>query len=481
MSEAYRSMIVVWGKACALCVLLMSFSGEISRTVGVEYLQYPSFALCGAAAVVFLLASSRMDTAVSRRVFGGVVLGLTLVWCAILLCLQWLPTPDGAIAAPLSFAFATCGRLVTLFVNIQWNFHYSLNPVRQAARLTAAATLLATGLFLCSQLLHGTGAVAFVVVVLSASCVLNLLLVMREPDMASLPTALGAVEAADRAAGVSSQSVPRTRFLYFGTRVVYGLSLGLLLCLASTAEAPMAREPMVTLICVVILALVLGLFWLTGAKGTAACYAVSAAPILAALLIALAFLEGSPESLFGLFAVFAELAWCAQNLFQLPAYRRMTAMNPATFSYREYAAQIIPYYFAVAVFLPMVPAMVAAGGTELVALMGVILFVVLFGFSIGAMVRHGLQYQPASGLDLDDERGGQMATSKVEFAQLTPREHDVLALLASGYSRPYIAKTLYLADGTVKTHIRHIYGKLGVGSQDELIEFVRQATQSQGR
>ena len=71
-----------------------------------------------------------------------------------------------------------------------------------------------------------------------------------------------------------------------------------------------------------------------------------------------------------------------------------------------------------------------------------------------------------------------MAASRAEFEQLTPREHDVLALLASGYSRPYIAKTLYLADGTVKTHIRHIYGKLGVNSQDELIEFVRQAARS---
>lgn len=60
---------------------------------------------------------------------------------------------------------------------------------------------------------------------------------------------------------------------------------------------------------------------------------------------------------------------------------------------------------------------------------------------------------------------------------LTPRECDVLALLASGYSRPYIAKTLYLADGTVKTHIRHIYAKLSVNSQDELIEQVDRAVQ----
>ncbi len=45
---------------------------------------------------------------------------------------------------------------------------------------------------------------------------------------------------------------------------------------------------------------------------------------------------------------------------------------------------------------------------------------------------------------------------------LTGREIEVLRLLAAGLSNPQIAEKLFLSVGTVKTHVKHIYGKLGV-------------------
>jgi LuxR family maltose regulon positive regulatory protein len=45
---------------------------------------------------------------------------------------------------------------------------------------------------------------------------------------------------------------------------------------------------------------------------------------------------------------------------------------------------------------------------------------------------------------------------------LTEREMDVLKLIAEGLSNPEIAEKLFLSVGTVKTHVKHIYGKLGV-------------------
>lgn len=45
---------------------------------------------------------------------------------------------------------------------------------------------------------------------------------------------------------------------------------------------------------------------------------------------------------------------------------------------------------------------------------------------------------------------------------LTEREIDVLKLIAEGLSNPEIAETLVLSVGTVKTHVKHIYGKLNV-------------------
>ena len=44
---------------------------------------------------------------------------------------------------------------------------------------------------------------------------------------------------------------------------------------------------------------------------------------------------------------------------------------------------------------------------------------------------------------------------------LSPRETEVFALLAQGRNRTYIQNTLFLAEGTVKTHTSRIYQKLG--------------------
>jgi ATP/maltotriose-dependent transcriptional regulator MalT len=45
---------------------------------------------------------------------------------------------------------------------------------------------------------------------------------------------------------------------------------------------------------------------------------------------------------------------------------------------------------------------------------------------------------------------------------LSRRELEVLALAASGCKNDEIAKLLYISKATVKTHLQHIYNKLGV-------------------
>jgi two-component system nitrate/nitrite response regulator NarL len=48
---------------------------------------------------------------------------------------------------------------------------------------------------------------------------------------------------------------------------------------------------------------------------------------------------------------------------------------------------------------------------------------------------------------------------------LTPREQEILHLIAAGNSLPQIAKDLYLGLTTVKTHVQHLYEKLGVSDR----------------
>ena len=52
-----------------------------------------------------------------------------------------------------------------------------------------------------------------------------------------------------------------------------------------------------------------------------------------------------------------------------------------------------------------------------------------------------------------------------EAPVLSPRERQILTLMAEGASAPAIGKQLYLAAATVKSHQARIYGKLGVSDR----------------
>jgi two-component system, NarL family, nitrate/nitrite response regulator NarL len=48
---------------------------------------------------------------------------------------------------------------------------------------------------------------------------------------------------------------------------------------------------------------------------------------------------------------------------------------------------------------------------------------------------------------------------------LSDREREILKLVAEGMSAPQIGRRLHLATATVKTHLHHLYEKLGVGER----------------
>ena len=57
--------------------------------------------------------------------------------------------------------------------------------------------------------------------------------------------------------------------------------------------------------------------------------------------------------------------------------------------------------------------------------------------------------------------------ARPQAEQLTPREREVLGLIAAGYANKRIALELGLSEKTVKTHVGHVLAKLGVSDRTQ--------------
>ncbi|MDQ2811202.1 MAG: helix-turn-helix transcriptional regulator [Actinomycetota bacterium] len=83
---------------------------------------------------------------------------------------------------------------------------------------------------------------------------------------------------------------------------------------------------------------------------------------------------------------------------------------------------------------------------------------------------------PGGGPALNGSRSGDDGSADVpESPALSAREAEVMSLIADGQTNGEIATRLFLAEKTVKNHVRRIYSKLGVGSRPAAIAYWRDA------
>ena len=83
-------------------------------------------------------------------------------------------------------------------------------------------------------------------------------------------------------------------------------------------------------------------------------------------------------------------------------------------------------------------------------------------------------WEEGQGLALDDavahaaRKGGGRKRPAAGWASLTPAEREVVRLVGEGLRNDAIARRLFIAPGTVKVHLSHIFAKLGITTRAEL-------------
>lgn len=146
-----------------------------------------------------------------------------------------------------------------------------------------------------------------------------------------------------------------------------------------------------------------------------------------------------------------------------------------------------PYPMLAAVIILMLLGLVAGGmlrdvqgfsGTAF-ALMGVVLLyaVLMVAALVFSRSRHvRVEHVITGRFDTEsDIAQAQAAVLSQLYPSLSEREQEVLVLLLQHYSTGRVAEELVVSENTVKTHVRHIYGKLQINSKQQLLALAREA------
>ena len=82
-----------------------------------------------------------------------------------------------------------------------------------------------------------------------------------------------------------------------------------------------------------------------------------------------------------------------------------------------------------------------------------------------AAIRQVHQGEPVFAVSVN----GRQAETEHSAAGLTPREHEVIRLVASGQTNREVAETLHVSASTIEFHLRNIYTKLGASVRADAV------------
>ncbi|HTH16403.1 MAG TPA: response regulator transcription factor [Magnetospirillum sp.] len=89
------------------------------------------------------------------------------------------------------------------------------------------------------------------------------------------------------------------------------------------------------------------------------------------------------------------------------------------------------------------------------------------------LMLRGERFVPSIAISAPAPSGGQVnSDSRQPDCGLSPRQREVLSMVATGASNKHIARALHVEEVTIKSHVKAIFRKLGVRSRTEAARYV---------
>lgn len=369
-----------------------------------------------------------------------------------------------SLGLPALMAFELCLAVSISLMVLLWGFAFASLDKRTAGRHAVLTALLAIAIALVMHLLAPLGAgsgtaMGIVARLLSAAVLLG-----------------GRVRFVNTRRALSTQKATRAAMArFYSSRVVLGLAIGAVYGAATQAASAVPFSPVLVVV------------------GLLACAALCVAflrmgddlygflPIMPLVLVGCLFApytRGGAAMVVPLAPTVLWLSWIFASSFQLSGLKETFGMSETLLSFSEKGALMVGW----SVGLAMGPLVTSAMGVEtlgLVTAYGAVLWATFASFRTVYNRR-----EDAFIAQLESERAEQDERTYDEICRrfgLTPREREVMVMLAQGYTRPHICRELSISDGTARAHAFHVYQKLGVHKKDDLLRLVREIGESAPR
>jgi DNA-binding CsgD family transcriptional regulator len=304
-------------------------------------------------------------------------------------------------------------------------------------------------------------------IILSVSC-----FIIENRSAKSWRSETGARRTTDEGAdGAANGGLKPTKVLgFYLSRLLLGLGIGM--CCLFTVSLPPQRDILGLGGSVAAILALLALVFLYSQKRLSLAKTLPLMPVVSIFLATAVFAPSGIHALVLSAGAITWFVWVAFSSLRLSGIREQGAKNIISMTCFEKFLIIAPLCLVrvLSTFYPIGELVSNAWYATWIPL--VILFCAVLGatsqilgtLGIGTGVQSGTRDDRS--LALYDEAYGILAN---EYG-LSAREQEVLSFLGRGYTRTAISEKLFIADGTTRTHIRHIHEKMRIHRNDELID-----------